>query len=280
MRRLFVLVSVLFSGFFAFTQQGVTARMDKNQIMIGEKIQLTLEATLLHSSTAWFALDSIPHFEILERSAIDTTTAIAGRRLKQTLTLTSWDSGRWMIPSLSLLRFRTQPIIVDVGHTPMDYNQPYHDIKDILAVQKPRKSNWYWYLVGIAVLIALFMLFFPPKNKDEKAVPDVDVYPDSIRRLDKLDPAMEPKLFYTELVNVLRNYVARRKGIASYSQTTVDLSTQMKKLSLPEAVYAPLVQTLRLSDVVKFAKYRPGVEENRVSLEAVRSAIQKMEGRG
>jgi hypothetical protein len=280
MRRLFAFVSFLFSGFLVVAQEGVSARLDKNQILIGEKMELTLEATLPPSVNGWFALDSIPHFEILERSAIDTTAAIAGRRLKQTLTITSWDSGRWVIPPLSLLRFRTRPIQVDVGHSLMDYNQPYHDIKDIMAVQKPRKSNWYWYLVGIAVLIALFMLFFPPKKKDEKEVPDVDVYPDSIRRLDQLDPAMEPKLFYTELVHVLRNYLTRRKGISSFSQTTVDLSLQIKKLNLPEEVYTPLVQTLRLSDVVKYAKYMPGIDENRAALTTVRSAIQKMEGRG
>jgi hypothetical protein len=279
MKARILTVIILLVSLAAQSQSAVSATVDRKAILIGEKIQLTLEATLPPSINDWFTIDTLPHFEILEQSAIDTTQSISGRRLRQTITLTSWDSGSWTIPSLSLQRFKTRPVAVAVGHTPMDYNQPYHDIKDILEVQKPRKSNWYWYLVGIAVLIALFLLFFPPKNKEEKAVPDVAVYPDSLRRLDALDPSTEPKIFHTELVQVFRNYLQRRKGIASFTQTTDDLSVQLKKLQLPEETYTPLVQSLRMSDAVKFAKYRPGIEENKQALGVVRQAIQTIEGK-
>lgn len=278
MKARILTVVVFLISLAAQSQSAVSATVDRKAILIGEKIQLTLEATLPPSINEWFTLDTFPHFEILERSAIDTTQSIAGRRLRQTITLTSWDSGSWAIPSLVLSRFKTRPVAVVVGHSPMDYSQPYHDIKDIISVQKPRRSNWYWYLVGIAVLIALFLLFFPPKNKEEKTVPDVAVYPESLRRLDALDPSAEPKLFYTELVQVFRNYLQRRKGIASFAQTTDDLSVQLKKLKLPEDVYTPLVQALRMSDAVKFAKYRPSVEENKQAVGMVRRAIQIIEG--
>jgi hypothetical protein len=163
----------------------------------------------------------------------------------------------------------------------MDYNQPYHDIKNILAVQKQRSSNWYWYLVGIAVLIALFMLFFPPQKKEAKKGPlhDPDVYRNSIKRLDQLDPDQDPKVFYTELINVLRNYLYGKKGIQSFSKTTDDLSVQMKQqLQLPQEHYTQLVQTLRLGDGVKFARFIPTIEENRQSLEVVRKSIVMIEG--
>ena len=209
MKKIFCFWLFFLLHILVFSQGNVvSATVDRQSILIGEPFKLTLKATLPPSARGgWATIDSMPHFEVLDRSAIDTNAAIAGLTLQQTITLTSWDSGRWMIPSILVAGFRTPPIPVAVGHATMDYNQPYHDIKNILAVQKQRSSNWYWYLVGIAVLIALFMLFFPPQKKETKKGPlhDPDVYRNSIKRLDQLDPDQDPKVFYTELTNVLRN---------------------------------------------------------------------------
>ncbi len=282
MKKSFCFLIVVLFTLPAFTQRpAVSATVDKQTILIGERIQLTLEGTVPKAmSNNWFTLDSIPHFEIIERSKIDTQNAIAGLILKQTFTITSWDSGRWLIPSLTLLRYKTNPVLISVGHSPMDYAQPYHDIKDILNVPKPQRSNWYWYFIGIAVLIALFMLFFPPKNKEEaKAQPVVeeDVFQASIRRLEKLNLDDEPKYFFTELVDIFRGYVHKRKGIQSFSKTTDDLAIQVKELSLPVEQYQQLVQTLRLSDGVKFAKFAPTQAEKEEAISIVRKNINTIE---
>ncbi|MES2881435.1 MAG: hypothetical protein V4676_04750 [Bacteroidota bacterium] len=282
MKKSFCFLIIVLLTLPAFTQRpAVSATVDKQTILIGERIQLTLEATVPQAiSNNWFAIDSIPHFEIIERSKIDSQAAIAGLILKQTFTITSWDSGRWLIPSLTLLRYKTNPLLINVGHTPMDYTQPYHDIKDILNVTVPRRSNWYWYFVGIAVLIALFMLFFPPKNKeDAKAQPVIeeDVYQASMNRLEKLNVNDEPKYFFTELVDIFRQYVHKRKGIQSFSKTTDDLAIQVKDLSLPVDQYHQLVQTLRLSDGVKFAKFMPTPAEKEEAITSIKKNIITLE---
>ena len=282
MKKNFCFLIIVLLTLQAFAQRPVvSATVDKQAILIGERIHLTLEATVPKAiSNNWFAIDSIPHFEIIERSKIDSQAAIAGLILKQTFTITSWDSGRWLIPSLTLLRNKTNPVLITVGHTPMDYTQPYHDIKDILNVVKPRQSNWYWYFVGIAVLIALFMLFFPPKNKEvtkQQPVVEEDVYQASMKRLDKLEINDEAKYFFTELIDIFRNYVHKRKGIQSFSKTTDDLALQVKELSLPVEQYHHLVQTLRLSDGVKFAKFIPTQTEKEEAISSIKKNIITIE---
>jgi hypothetical protein len=51
-----------------------------------------------------------------------------------------------------------------------------------------------------------------------------------------------------------------------------------QQLQLPQEHYTQLVQTLRLGDGVKFARFIPTIEENKQSLEVVRKSIVMIEG--
>lgn len=277
---LFLLISLSALG----QKVTVSASSDKNQIVIGEQIRLTLEAVVPRAEVIdWPRIDSIPHFEVLDAAKLDSQLSGEELILKQTLTLTSWDSGRWQIPSFAITRAsRTKPIVVDVGYSPFDRNQPYHDIKDIINVDRPGESYWYWYLIGAVLLIVFFLLLFPPKKKQPQVatfVPDEGIYKQSLNRLDKLRGAADgdPKPFHTELVDIFREYLFKRKGIQSFSKTTDDLGVQLGQLQLPKTVYQSLLQTLRLSDLVKFARFQPTVEENRTAVDIIKQSITTIE---
>lgn len=282
MKKLIFLSVLLITFTEGFAQSlPVSATVDKEKIFIGEQIQLYLKAVIKKAAPPdWFVVDTFPHFEILQKSKIDSQQTSEGLLLQQTITLTSWDSGHWAIPSFALMNSKTKPVAIGVSFSPMDPNQPYHDIKDILEVQKPIASNWYWYLIGVAVLIALFLLFFPPKEKKEvDAKPAVveDPYKTALSRLEKMNPAGEPKYFYTELVDIFRNYLEKRKSIQSFSKTTDDLSLQMRQLQLPHEQYMQLVQMLQLSDMVKFAKHQPKAKENEEAITVIKKNIIAIE---
>lgn len=269
----------------AFTQKvTVTASSDKDKIVIGEQIKLTLEAVVPRDEVVdWPKIDSIAHFEVLNASKLDSQLSGEELILKQTLTLTSWDSGRWQIPAFAITGSkRTKPIVVDVGYSPFDRNQPYHDIKDIIEVQRPGESYWYWYLIGAVLLIVFILLLFPPKKKQPEVkafVPDEGIYKHSLTRLEKLRDTADgdPKLFHTELVDIFREYLLKRKGIQSFTRTTDDLGVQLGQLPLPKTVYQPLLQTLRLSDLVKFARFQPTTEENKTAVDIIKQSITTIE---
>jgi len=127
----------------------------------------------------------------------------------------------------------------------------------------------------------LFLLFFPrgkPKKSGE-FVSDEGAYRRALKKLDILQkkPAPDNKLFYTELIQILREYLHKRKNVYSFSKTTDDLSAQIEKLNMDTDQYQQLVQTLVLSDFVKYAKYQSTEHERRSSIEAIKESIVVIE---
>ncbi|MGZ3854481.1 MAG: hypothetical protein ACXVBX_16925, partial [Flavisolibacter sp.] len=165
-----VLLLVMFF-FVSATAQRVVATADKQKILIGEQFHLHLQANFNKGEPLdFFDLDTLPRFEILDRSGVDTSRFNDGIALRQVLTVTSWDSGKLLIAPFVLGRYQTKALAINVAYSPnpFDTTQPYHDIHDILEVKRPSQNTWYWYLIGALILVLLFLLFFPkgkPKAK-------------------------------------------------------------------------------------------------------------------
>lgn len=283
---------VLFVLFFFTAAQlcaqkgvAVAAAVDKTAILIGEPLQLTLQATFSNAhALLFFTLDSLPHFEISNRSKIDTQATAGQTVLTQTLTLTSWDSGAWAIPPLSIAGLKnnvTKPLVVTVAYTPMPPNQDYHDIKDIIDVQKPERTTWYWYLVGAALLALIGLLLFPKKKRE--AVVETPLhegaYKRALQNLDalQLNTTADDKEYFTELIQIFRTYLQQGKGIHSFQQTTDDLSRQLQRLQLPHGDLKKLVETLQLSDFVKFAQYKVSKNEREQAWTEIKQRITAIE---
>src|SRR6202012_785027 len=70
------------------------ATVDKQKILIGQPIQLMLEATVNgNAPLVWPSLDSLPHFEWVEKHNVDSSVQPGQRYYRQYLTITSFDSG-------------------------------------------------------------------------------------------------------------------------------------------------------------------------------------------
>src|SRR5215213_6176049 len=155
----FIFLLFISFPFISVTAQKVTAAADKQKILIGEQFHLRLQANFdKEEPLDFFEVDSIPRFEILDKSGIDTSNFNDGLALIQDFTVTSWDSGKIQIAPFVLGRYQTKPLTIDVAYSPhpFDTTKPYNDIHDILEVKRPIETTWYWYLIGLLVLILLF----------------------------------------------------------------------------------------------------------------------------
>jgi hypothetical protein len=235
---------------------------------------------------SFFDIDSIEHFEILKREKIDTQDNRNQITLTQSMVLTSFDSGHWVIPSFKLIANKTlftDTIPVDVAFTsPFDPKQPYHDIKDVIDVARTNKQQtpWWWYAVGgfILLLIVVLIYLLTRKKKTVVKAGDIDPYDEAKIQLSKLQKEeVGSKLYYTRLVDIFRWYLQRRANLVSFEKTTPDLIHQLKTLKLPEELDTRLMQTLRLSDYVKFAKYEPAVQDKKDSFNVIGAAIEEIE---
>ncbi|WP_121352753.1 hypothetical protein [Flavisolibacter nicotianae] len=262
--------------------QVINLTYDKQRILLGEQMGVSVKAFVDKGKTFEdFPLDTLPHLEVLESSKVDTVLVGNTLQLSQKMIVTSWDSGKWNVPTVIAGGLPSKPISIDVAYTsPWDPNQPYHDIKGIVPVKDPGRSTWWWYVIGLAVLVALFLLFFPEGKKEKGEVElDKSAYKKALQQLEKLQKEKpgDAKQFYTELINIFRAYLKGAKGIQSFSKTTDDLSIQLQSQKMPSAEYNGLVQTLRLSDLAKFAAYRPDERLNHEALNTIQQSITTIE---
>lgn len=284
--NIIVTIVAVFSSIATAAQNKTVAKatVNKTQILIGEPITLTLEVDVPeHEPIRFFQLDSLPHFEFLDSREIDTINTGRGTVLTQVMQITSFDSGRWVIPSLSLGEtVATDSIPVDVVFSPFNPDSPYHDIKEIIEVtpeERKEKIRW-WYIVAGAVLLLMLILFFTRKKKPapQAIQPPADPYKDAMEELEKLQREKpEAKQYYSRLIDIFRVYVSAKKGIHSLQNTTDDLVMQLHNLNIPKDQFDQLTQGLRLSDFVKFAKYVPSSEDDKTVFNLIAGTIQQIE---
>jgi hypothetical protein len=269
---------------FAQSSSYIRAVVDKNKILIGEPVQLKIEAYLPSGAVEKFAkIDSIEHFEFLEKPSFDSTDKNGGLTIRGFYKLTSFDSGHWIIPSFFISQdVKTDTISIDVVFSDFDLNQPYHDIKDILEIKrKKNKLDWWWYAAGGILLVGLLLLYLKGRKKMQPVLVAkiaISPYEEAIKKLNQLErDKPDPKLFHSTLIDIFRMYIFRKKGILSLQKTTDNLVIQLKSLNLSNEQFNKLSQSLQLSDFVKFAKYIPANEDDRNSFNDIKNAITTIE---
>ena len=274
-----------------FAQSRAKTSVDRTTILVGEPIKLKVEATVPSASNVhWFVIDSIPHFEIIEKGALDSVSEPNFKSYHQEFTITSYDSGYWSIPSFKLpsskLKLKTDTIAINVTYSPADPNQPYHDIKDIIAVEPPPKNYIYWILGAITLLFAVVAYFYLRKKKPaikvEERVSKLSPYDEAMQALDELSkqsPAdnLAVKNYFTKLNDILRVYLKRRFNYSTLEKTNEELILQLRKSKLQGEEFSRLAQALRMNDFIKFAKYIPNEDEKQEVFSQIRQSIKSLE---
>ena len=287
-RYIWLAILLLLWQLIAFAQVNFRASVDREKILIGETIVLTLEAYMpLGSDIQWFRADSIPAFEILNLSKLDTMENIDGKKLAQVLSITSFDSGLQYVPPFEILvnnqPFYTDSIGINVSFTPFDPDADYRDIKDIIEVHNPDVKYIPWALAIAAVLsLAIMLILLLRKRKVSNVVslpakPALSPYDEAVLALSSLmktKPAdADVKGYYSELNDILRNYLSREFRIATFERTNDELIVQLSRLDISKDALFSLAQSLRMIDFVKFAKYRPPETENEKNISTVKKSI-------
>jgi len=292
-RILHIVCLVAFSCFFqiSFSQSVyVSASVDKDKIVIGEPIHLRLELSLpVGTNAKWFALDSIPHFEFIEQGKIDTVSTRTLHTYNQVITITGFDSGRWIIPAIPLdlngRSYLTDSIPVSVAFSNFDASQDYHDIKDILAVEKSSLNYINWVIAVITLLSLMALIYFLRKKKQKtgatvmRTTSKLSPYDEAVSLLQELKSRRLPengqtKLYYSGLSDILRLFISRKLSLATMQKTSEEIILQVKDLGLSNDAFISMAQTLRMTDAVKFAKYIPGNEHNEESFKNIKASIE------
>jgi len=264
---------------------GVSADItaDKQAILIGEPIRLTLTVRSTPGNPLFVEVpDSLTHFEVLSRGKVDTVASKDLLQFQQVITVTSYDSGHWMIPSFSLTGtdIVTDSLPVDVGFLPMKPQDQLRDIKDIILV----KATIPWLLMAFsaAVLIVLVVLFIRALRarkagvSAKAAAPLEPPYEEALASLEALNmpvASADIKPYYTRLDAIFKRYLSRAYGWKTSQFTTTDLLIHLQDTVTDREERSAIAETLRLEDAVKFARFFPGNELHLRAQAQVRKAI-------
>lgn len=267
----------------------VKATIDSTLVMIGKQSHLIFEVAQPKEAHVMFPMisDTLVHgIDVVGRSKPDTTNLGNGRiQVKQVYTITSFDTALYYIPPYPFVSgndtFKTLPLSYKVMTYSIDTTkQSIFDIKQII---KP-PFNWIhlWETVFFILLILLLLIlggYYLWKKVLKKPIPFVTP---SQRVLSPHEEALEAlkeierlkiwqqgreKEYFTQLTDVLRNYIDRRFNIPALEMTSSDLleETKLIQKEFPGA-YDGLKKVLQVADLVKFAKWHPLPEEDELSL--------------
>ncbi len=274
----------------------LTVSADKIEISAAEVIELTLAAEYPEDAQVVLPASGPMLGDFLvESQQVDPPRLVTGNRLaaEQHITLAPASAGEFTIPALQasatladgqLLTLQSAPIPVKVTSLLTDATGAAPELRDIEdPLEAPIPLEW-----KLGGLLAVFLLagafvwwkwFRKTKAAGEFAAPPIPPGQAALSRLDALDAsglleAGDHRAFHFALSDILREYIERRFSLRAQEQTTDEFLEGLPDQRVFNTEQQLLLQDfLRRSDLVKFAKYSPRIEQSQDAAEACRKFV-------
>ena len=312
MKRIFGLIILLLITYNLSLAQEYRAAavLDSNSILIGDQIHVDFTLTMPQNGIVIFPAltqESLNNYgiDLVSSGAIDTTLSGQSVSYHQQWTITAFDSGAYIFPSIavlspdSLLLAQSQPLPFFVNTVAVDTTAAIRDIKKIARVPLTFKEILPYLLIGLAAaavlaLLVWFILKHERKNKPQKKVvkktkPKEKPHIIALKELEKLKIRKlwqngQIKQYYSELTDILRTYIDGRYDINAMEMITADILKELDEKGLPQELHKELEQTLTIADLVKFAKMEPLPDDHdrcfKQAVEFVRETADRGQGSG
>jgi hypothetical protein len=295
---IFIIICLIYEP-AAGQQAVIKTSVDKRKILIGEQLHYRVSTSMPDNTyrLSWFTItDSLGHFLVVRQAKIDSSTLNGNLNFSQDITLTSFDSGVQVIPSIALnleklrgdttFNLVTDSIPIQVSFSPMDSVKTFHDIKSIIEVKK-EWPWWLWALLAIAVLLLISWIIFLGKFFRKKPVPAelfssrLAPYEEAMRSLaelkeQKLLEKNEVKEFHTRLSEIFKRYLSRKTKIYKLNLTSDEIMMELNDYGLRKEELFAFANCLRMSSAVKFAKYIPPQNESEKCLEQTKEMVTEI----
>ena len=300
MRRISLAVIMSCSAFLSVAQPQVKTSINKNEILIGQQFDLKIQAVFSGDDffINWVKVpDTMVHFELIQKSKIDsvfTNQRLTG--LSQSFTLTSFDSGKWQLPSFTLnftpakgdstFNMLTDSLPVTVSFSTDDTTTA---LKDIKPIREASVSNPFWYWAGsllLLVLLAALMFWWYRRHKKSKKLTPLpsrlSPYEEAMQELELLNAfnlavPKEVQLYHNKLTAIFRRYLSGREKNNYQNKTTGDILIAVNDNYRDKEILNKVATALRFSDAVKFARYIPLAADSSANKEIIKDIIRLIE---
>lgn len=269
--------------------------LDSAHLLMGNQIGLKLTVTQSDATPGIVKapIDSLMPIELVAKDSLPQLAAESSGEGKYVFTalykLQAFDSGDYRIPPFVYVAGRDtvfsnsaflKVIPVDVSEmTDIDpaegagsFKAKWYDwMPDFLT------DYWYFILLGIVIIaggICTYLIL--SKKVAVNILPKKKERPPYLVAMDKLEKLKAKHLweqgfekpFYTELTEILREYLDRRFGINAMEMTSSQILRALKERGDSQMPNELMQQVLEIADYVKFARVQPLREDNIRSFDA------------
>ncbi|MGA9120409.1 MAG: hypothetical protein WB699_13690 [Bacteroidota bacterium] len=261
----------------------VTARawVDSTSYQVGDAIAVHVLVThprgVAIQPPAGDSLGSLVILQHLPVTAQNDTVALTG------LVVSYYDSGTvstppvlipYAVPGDTVGRIaQTNPLVITVHTIAVDTSKAYRDLKPPLSI--PISAAEIAMYAGIILAIAALGYFgyrYWKKRRERLAgiKPDEPARPADVLALEELSALKERKLwqkgmvkeYYSEVTEIIRRYFERRYGLRALEETTEEILAALRGVPVAPEAMDLSGKMLRLADLVKFAKFTPGIPDH------------------
>lgn len=282
----------------------VKASITPTSIKIGEQATINLSSTNRASDKVIFPIISDTLGEGIEVVGItkrDTSELDGGMiEVKQQIIVTGFDSTLAQIKPFIFYHsgdsIQTQPLTLKI--TEIEVDTVKNDLRDIKDIYKA-PINWGFVIRCILGMLIVCVLIFlivryiikRIKLKEKGEIePEVALDPykeakDKLRNIgiEKIWQKGEVKKYYTEVTDVMREYLKYRVGIEAKEMTSDEIKDSLRECDVIrnyvkiDEVIGKMDDVMKVSNIVKFAKYIPEFSENVRMLEYTETIIDYIE---
>ncbi len=307
--NLILIITVIFTENNLKAQE-VNAKLDSFQIEIGTQVYFHLSVKQENNQLVEFPMlidTIIGGIEIIEKTSIDTISKKNGKvHLRQSFLITSFEDSLYKIPEFPFITdndtLYTKSLMFDVQKmkgvdstfvSSIDTTQKFKvfDIKKPVNTPLTFKEFiqiYYHYIIAILIfiVIAFLLWYFIKRWRENKPLIEIKKYKEpahliAFRELEnlkekKLWQTGKEKQYYSELTDIIREYIYNRYNIQTFEKTSYQLLENIKHSKVVDNErFADLSVILNLADLAKFAKYKPLANENDLSLKNAITFVEK-----
>lgn len=302
MKARLLVIACLLAGVTSWGKEA-SVSADRDSLRLGEPVYLSLRVchdistdSLTVQWPSW-PEELIPGVEVLladtQRTYVPDAQAPYFHCQEQVLVVTVWDTGFVALPPFTLPttsgQLQTGPLLLYSAGPEVDHSGTFQDVKPPLPLVYTN-TDWlidHWYFVLGGLLGASALLWFllrskpvpestPTPEAPREAMPHIQAF-EALEALQKQELWQQGKIkrYHSALSDVFRQYLEGRYQIAALEATSDEILDALRGRGLPADVLQEIAPTLRLSDLVKFAKHKPSPTDHQTALEAVHRFVER-----
>ncbi len=298
----------IFISSFAFGQnESFRASTLKNQLLIGEPVEVTLEL----SCPATISIDSIKlqplkegdslrngweiwKVDSIKASNIESENGDYITQIIQKIEIANFDTGTCYLPEFSALvgnkNVSSNTLSYTISSVEITDNQSIKNIKDLkldpLSILEKiiiwLKKYWFYILSCLLVIIAGIILYkkFTKKSPlsdtpQEPTIPIADILLEKLYKIEqeKLWQNGKYKQYFTKVNDVAKEFIENRYKVPTFEKTSNEIIDSLQLSSISSEWLVKLEKLFVISDLVKFAKQLPTKNENIYAIDTIRELI-------